>query len=238
MKTKMKKALKDAFAAPKPQNKQAFMRNIKQPEMSYSRFVLVQASYIRKWVWGLSFVIFTVALVGGSFMKINVMWLLSAMVPYLAVSFIGESIRSEIHGMAELEMASRFSLKSVVLARMGILGVSNLGLLCLLAALGHMDEIHTIFQTGVYLSVLYLLTAAGGLYIVRKIHGKESAYLSMGFAVIVSLLPMINRYMEAFFYQQRLFGWWIFAFIVLLFIAISEFQKMIERTEELTWNLS
>lgn len=238
MKNKIKRALRDAFEAPEPQNKQVFMRNIRQPGMSCFHFVLVQASYIRKWVWGLSFVIFAVALVGGGFMKTNVMWLLSAMMPYLAVSFIGENIRSEVHGMAELEMASRFSLKSVVLARMGILGVSNLGLLCLLTPLGHMDGIHTIFQTGVYLSVPYLLADAGGLYVVRKFHGKESAYLSMGFAVIVSALPMINRYMEAFLYQQRFFGWWVFALIILFFMTVFESQKMIERTEELTWNLS
>lgn len=45
---------------------------------------------------------------------------------------MSDGLRSESYGMAELELSARFPLKSVVLARLGILGVFNSVLICLL----------------------------------------------------------------------------------------------------------
>ena len=48
-------------------------------------------------------------------------WVISSMLPLIALCAVTESARSKTYGMAELEQASRFSLKSVMLARMGIM---------------------------------------------------------------------------------------------------------------------
>ena len=51
----------------------------------------------------------------------------------------------------------------------------------------------TIMQTGVYLLVPYLLTTFSGLWIIRKIRGKETIYGCMAAAVVISGLNLILR---------------------------------------------
>jgi hypothetical protein len=233
MKEKLRTALYDAFEAPEPQRKHDFLKDVKQPGIGYFKFVLLQASYIRKWVWGLSVVIFAVALIGGGFMERDVVWVLSALMPYLAAASISENVRSEVYGMVELEMASRFSLKSVILARMGILGVFHSILLSLLIPLGHMYGVSTALQTGVYLLVPYLLTNAGGLWLVRKIRSKETSYVCMGYAIIISAFPIVSKYTITLLYQQEVFGWWLVLLAILCVATAVEYRKTVIRADEL-----
>jgi len=237
MNQKLKELLKEAYQAPVPERKQDFLRNIKYPKISYSQFILAQAVYIRKWVWVVSFAIFLVALIYGRFMDRNTLWILSSMMPFLAVSSITENIRSEVYGMTELEMASRFSLKSVVLARMEIIGMVHFIVLCFGTLSGYSKDNITIFQTGVYLLVPYLLTDAFGLWVTRKLHGKEAVYTSIGLAVMVSILPRLANYAGGFIYEADIFVWWLAALIILCGITILEWKKRIERVEELLWSL-
>ncbi|TCL58065.1 hypothetical protein EDD76_107180 [Kineothrix alysoides] len=233
MKKELKRALYGAFEAPESQRKNAFLKNIRQPGIGYFKFVLLQASYIRKWVWGLSVTIFAAALIGGGFMERDVVWVLSALMPYLAAASIAESVRSEMYGMAELEMASRFPLKSVMLARMGILGVFHLTLLGLLVPFEHMYGVFTAFQTGVYLLVPYLLTNAGGLWLVRKIRSREASYVCMGYAIIISAFPIVSKYTITLLYQPEVFGWWLVLLAILCVATAVEYRKTVIRAEEL-----
>jgi len=233
MKKELRRALYDAFEAPESQRKKVFLNNIRQPGIGYFKFILLQASYIRKWVWGLSLAVFAVALIGGGFMEREVIWVLSALMPYLAAVSIAENVRSEVYGMAELEMASRFSLKSVVLARMGILGVFHLILLGLLVPLGHMHGVSTALQTGVYLLVPYLLTNAGGLWLVRRIRSRETSYVCMGYAIIISAFPIVSKYTITLLYQPEAFGWWLVLLAILCVATAVEYRKTVVRTEEL-----
>lgn len=237
MNKELKKALHAAFEVPVPQKKQAFMKRIRNSEISNFKFLLIQAAYIRKWVWGISFVIVMFSLYCGYFMDKYVLWGLSAIMPLLAVSALAENIRSGEYGMAELEMATRFSLRSVVMARMSILGMVHFGVLCLAALLGHPGGDTTLFQTGVYLLVPYLLTDVSGLWMFRKLGKKESLYGAMGLSFVIAAIPSINRELVQVLYGTEYFGLWLVILLVLCAITISETKKNLERTEELTWNL-
>lgn len=229
----MKKALQAAFEAPPPRNKHIFLRSLRQPPISYAQFVLIQAFYIRKRVWGLSFLIFTASLLGACFMEKDLFWVISALIPYLAVSAVAENARSDVYGMSELEMASRFSLKIVILARMGILAISHFLLLCLLIPLGHRSGASTMLQTGVYLTVPYLLTTSGGLWILRKINGREGIYACLGIAVIISTLHIVIQNTIFNLYQAAAFPWWTAILTGLILLTVFEYRKTIYRTEEL-----
>ena len=232
----LKKALHAAFEAPLPQKKQAFMKRVRNSEISNVKFILIQAAYIRKWVWCISFVIVVFSLYCGYFMDKYVLWGLSAIMPVLAVSALAENIRSGEYGMAELEMATRFSLRSVILARMGILGMVHFGIVCLAALLGRQGGV-TLFQTGVYLLVPYLLTDVSGLWLFRKFGRKESIYGVLGLSCVIAAIPGINRELVQVLYGTEYFGLWLVILLVLCAIAISEAKKNLERTEELTWSL-
>lgn len=237
MNKKIKKSIKQGFEAPKPKRKQEFLRSIPTPSIGYFEFVCSQAAYIRKPAWVLSALIFTIALIGAECLKKDMLLCISAFAPLLALSLVTESGRSEFFGMAEFELPAKFSLKSVVLARLGILGVFNFILICVLIPFAFMTRDSTVLQTGVYIICPYLLTAFGGLWTVRKVHGKEAFYLCAGIATSVSVGNVMIYQTVPAFYAERSFAWWIVALIILIAGTANQCYQTIKQTEELAWNL-
>ena len=131
---------------------------------------------------------------GGFFASENTVWIVSAFTPFLALLLIAESTKSAIYGMNELEMSARFSLKSVVLARLIILGVFNFGIFCIIIPVCHVANSISFMQTGVYLFVPYLLTTSISLYLVRRFRNKEVIYGCMAVAVFCKRVNMTLRY--------------------------------------------
>ena len=69
---------------------------------------------------------------GRSCMNPNVLWITAALLPFVALLAVTEGTRSAVYGMEELELATRFSLKSVLLARLCLVGsLHAVLLLCL-----------------------------------------------------------------------------------------------------------
>lgn len=132
MKQHLRQELKNVFDAPQPLHKRAFLRALEQPKISIFAFVLTQLGYIRRWVWIVSALVFVLSAAGAAGLPSDTVWVASALMPLLALTVVSESGRSQNYEMAELEMATRFSLRSVVLARLGILGMENLIVLVLL----------------------------------------------------------------------------------------------------------
>ena len=236
MRSDMKKVLEDAFAAPEPKHKKEFLKTIEQPQIGTLSFLLVQVSYIRKSVWIGSIFILAFALLCADALGADCVWIISAMTPFIALFAIAESARSETYQMAELEMATRFSLKSVTMARMVAIGLLHFILFCILILLAGKGALVSFGQAGIYLLVPYLLTSVLGLAAVRKIHGKESVYVCMGIAVMVSSLNFIVRGNLPEIYEEKRLIWWIAVGVYLLAKVWSEYKKMIYQTEELAWN--
>ena len=237
MKNELKKMLQETMEAPAPERKQEFLHHIRKmqtvPRSSYGKFVAAQFFYIGKWGWLISVLSFAgIYLVCAATDK-NVLWIFSAMVPFLAVSFLAESLRSEVCEMAELEMATRFSLKSLILARMEIMGFVHLLLLGLSVFMGYWLEGMPLSRTGVYLLVPYLLTNTAGLYLARRMRGRECLYGILAVAVVVAVIPQIAKLI----YKEELFIWWVAALGILSVLAVKEWKRNMERWEEYTWSL-
>lgn len=111
MRQALKKELKRAFEAPQPVRKKAFLRTLEQPKTSVFAFVLSQLGYIRRWVWLVSALVFILSMMGAAGLPADTVWIASALMPLLALTVVSESGRSENYEMAELEMATRFSLR-------------------------------------------------------------------------------------------------------------------------------
>lgn len=237
MKKELQNMLREAMEAPVPERKQEFLQGMKERQshirISYIRFVAEQIFYIGKWGWCVSFGVFLMAFFLGSYTNKNALWAFSAMVPFLAVSFLAEGLRSEICGMAELELATRFSLKSLILARMAIMGTVHLLLLGLTAFLGYRQGELSFWHTGVYLLAPYLLTNVVGLYLARRIRGRECVYGILAMAAVVAILPFASKLL----YQEELFIWWLAALLLFSVLTVKEWKRNMERWEEYTWNL-
>lgn len=237
MKRRIKKALKYAFEAPPPLSKELFLRSLPQPRCGDRTFILSQTGYIPLWVWGVSFVTFLIALFSAHFVRRDTLGIISACIPFVASSAVAESGKSMIYRMAELEKASLFSLKSVTLARLGINGFSHLVLLCLVSPLAGAGNLSSTLQAGIYLLVPYLLTTTLSLVFTRKFHSRDTTYLCMGTAAIVSGLCIMAQSKFYLLYRQEYFHWWIGMTAVLLVLTASGYYRTIQRTEELSWNL-
>lgn len=233
----MKERLKEYFAAPEPERKGHFLNSLPAKPVGLSDFLLFQAAYIPKWVWGLSVLVFAPALVGAGFLKKDMLWCISACMPILALALVAESGRSERWGMAELEMSTRFSRKSILLARLGILGLADLLLFFLLLPLAYMNGDRSLLETGIYMLCPYLLTVFLGLWASRRVHGQECAWVCGAIALGVSLGNTLMYQSIQGFYAPTGFRWWAAAFVLLSAGVAGQCYKTIKEKEAPVWNL-
>ena len=146
-----KKQIKQEFIklyeAPEPPGKQEFLKQFDTCYLSMGQFMWQQLLYIKKWMWLFSAGIFFLGTMLGRNLDRETVWVISALIPFLALTFLTESGRSKIYGMEELEYATRFSLKSLMLARLGVLGLFHGVILLLL-----------------FLCILYICTAIFSIF--------------------------------------------------------------------------
>ena len=240
MSNQLKRSIQKAFAAPEPdqQEKARFLRTLPQPQIGMFRFIFVQASYVRKISWVLSGLILLLALFCACNINEDTLWVISAFVPILGLLAVTEGNRSMMYGMSEFEMATRFSLKSVVLARMSILGAINFAMIAVLAPLCRIGNDFSLLQTGMYLLVPYLLTVNVSLWIARRTNDKEIIYGCMCVATIVSGINTGLHFVTDLIYQEIYISWWLVLSVILLIELAYEIHCTIKQTEEYKWNLS
>lgn len=237
LKKALKEELKKAFEAPAPLHKTEFLQKLHSPGLNLFDFLLIQIRYIRKRIWGVSILAFMISLFGSLLLSVDMLWAISAFMPLLALMTVTETSRSEHYKMAELEMATRFSLKSVLLARLGILGIGNLLILCLFFPVSLCNSRIPPTQIGFYIITPFLLTTFICLYIVLRHREKETIYFCTGISICISFLVFVLHSALPRLYEESAFTIWIFT-AVLLCIAITKQYHQLIKQEELTWNLS
>lgn len=227
-----KELLRQMFSAPEPKRKRVFLRTLPRQKAGLWSFLLSQTAYIRKWVWVISFLLFGSVVLLAQYMELECIWVLSAVMPFGALLLILEFARSTSYGMAELEMTSRFSLRTVLLARMSMLGAAQLlGLLPVAMVLGVQ-----LLKSGVYILVPYLLTAVLGLMAMRRLPGRENMFVCGSISVGVCVLCPISRLYVPELYGAEGLVWWMFATVLLTVVLMKEYGKTMNHLEDLTWN--
>lgn len=232
MERRLKEELKVYFDAPKPMKKRTFLRRFQDRKMSLFSLTFMQIKYISKWIWIVS-VLFCVTV----YMLLNVLGIkyvsqLLTWIPFLVVLSITESIRSYRYGMEELEFSARFSLKSIVMARMLILGVGNLLTLMIMIQMLHGRlGIHA-----VHVFTPYFMTTGGCLYLVRTIRGNESTFLCFTLAIVVCVVQILLPWkLKGCYLPDYLFLWTIVC-VIGVCITVKESYRTIRMAEELVWN--
>ena len=239
MNKQIKQSIQKAFEIQEPNQQEMirFLKTLPQPRISMWQFVLTQATYLRKWTFFLSILLLFPALLCAYHMKRNTLWVVSAFIPFLGLLAVKENARSIVHGMIEFEMSTRFSLRSVILARMGVLGGFDIFILCCLTPLCCINNQFSLLQTALYLLVPYLLTVTISLWITRCFHSKEAIYGCMSVAVLISGANIGLHFIADFVYQLFYIKWWFILFIFFIGMMIYEIYYTIKQTEELAWNL-
>lgn len=113
---------------------------------------------------------------------------ISAIIPLIALTAFSGMGRSEKYGMDELEMASRFSLRTVLAARLIVVGIIDAVIFAVLMVIfGQLTNMGTLQALSV-VSVPYLITAWGCLLITRKLHNSRDMAVCIGFGGMVCLI--------------------------------------------------
>ncbi|MBR4026014.1 MAG: hypothetical protein IKJ01_00465 [Lachnospiraceae bacterium] len=234
MKRRWKQELKKYYQVqvPKPKRKRQFIQQIGLQKQHYGEIVLLQCRYISKSVWITSIAFFAVALFCCKYIEAIKIGAIAAGVPILVAISITDTMRSFRYGMGELEATARFSLKSIILMRMLMIGFVNIGFLLLLAIqLGNGMWANTMF-----LMVPYLLSASMSLAISRHTKNRIGNYTEIVVSIfIIGVTTYINR-IYSFLYEQRFVPIWTILCILLLGITIREVYRTIQRTGEFVWS--
>lgn len=233
--TPWRQALQQVYLPPEPRNKRDFLERFPRAELSTMRFLFTQAAYLRPWSWLVSVGIFLSALyVTQHYMSHNV-WLVSALLPFAALSTVTELNRSARHRMEELELSARFSLKNLLLARLTLLGLGNLVLLsALLPVMVWWSEL-PLGEMGCFLLAPYCLTSLLCLIISRRFRRGEMAALCTLAAVAVSGLCFLWQELPVMMGHGDSVGVYIVTFL-LLALTIWEYRRYLFSGEELVWN--
>ncbi|MFR4756898.1 MAG: hypothetical protein ACLT9P_01215 [Evtepia gabavorous] len=120
MNRRLKRALAASFSPPPPREN-GFSQDLPQPDLSLGTFgnpdpLSAEADS------GCCPAGAAPAVWGGSCMNPNVLWIHRRAAAPCGAAGVTEGTRSAVYGMEELELATRFSLKSVLLARLCLVG--------------------------------------------------------------------------------------------------------------------
>ena len=237
MKKDMKTLLNKAFEAPEPSGKQAFLKNIRPREVSMPALVWQQVSYIRMPVWIFAILVIAFVITGSLLHLDRIENIMVYIMPFTAAISVLETQRSSRFNMSELEMATRFSLRSVVFARMIVFGILSFIMLCISVPVICLSFKTNIFITGIRCLIPYFLTMIISLLVERSVIGRKNGYLSLA---VASLIMLVTFWMNHFNpevivkYTSFLETWGLLTVFALIALTLFEQWKTIKNVEVLT----
>ncbi|MBO4901004.1 MAG: hypothetical protein J5509_12025 [Lachnospiraceae bacterium] len=225
--------LADAFNAPEPKNKKEFLKTIRPREVSTMKMLVQQASYIRISVWLLAAAIIILAIAGSLAMIDGTEKTIASLMPFTAAIAVLEMKRSVKYNMIELEMATRYSLRSVVLARLSVIGLVAMIVLLVSAPVIAAAFGGEVIYTAMHILIPYLITMIVSLRIERTIAGRQTGYTSLAVAAIVAMSIywasfnqwLIIRLLEA------VEKWGVAITLILIALTVMEQWKTINNVE-------
>ena len=232
---------------PDPAKKEAFLKTVmagqlqKTTKITLDKMLLIQVKYIRKTSW-LAAVLFILAAALITRGKPDSVLQIAALTPLLAFVTEIETRRSYAYGMAELEMTTPFSLRSIRYARFLILGLFDLAVFAVLSLFIRKYVEMSAMLTMACLLLPFLLTMAAALLLERTAFGRNHPYGSGVLALLIAagtegLLLSDNPLAMSVIVLG--FGWVLeLAAVLLLITVIALFCTNVKKEEEMTaeWN--
>ncbi len=243
----LKRSVRQAFAVPEPEGRQAFMKKLDKRErcvIGRTQFFLIQLSYIRKRIWTASALLFGAAVAAAyTFQKSAagdmdqvLLWCISAVTPFLVLLSVAEAGRSASCGMRELEMSTRYHLPEIYLARMFFLGCGNAIEFLIAVILLRNAGQESVFMTFIYLLVPYLLTISLSLWVAGRLEGSYAMPGVMVSACTVAAAYVLLWGANAKIYDAGYEDVWLLVFAALCYLAAKQFSGEKKTWEEIICN--
>ena len=227
MKNEWKGLLDEAFYAPEPERKRAFLKGLRPREIGMAEMLLTQVRYIGLSVWIVAGLILVLAILGSAMHADRTEEWIPVIIPFLAGVSVLETRKSGRCRMTELEMVTRFSLRSVLFARMTILGILCLLLLCVSAPIVAAAFGGRTVITAMHILIPYLVTTSISLAVERSAWGRKLEYASLAVAALISVLMIwMQSYDPAMVqkYADIIENWGLL--IVLFLTAVTVWEQV------------
>ena len=236
----IKRQIREICRSPQPERKAEFFLNMKDQgllnkrpfRLSQGEFLAGQIVYIEKKIWLLS-----------AFLLLFIAWICRyssgnypfALTPFLASGILAQTRRSFHWKMAEMEYAARFSLRSVMLARMFLVGTADTAGLMIVILLVSPCFSYSLIRVFLYMMVPYLTASWLGSVYERKQrsdHGWGSMLICILSSIAFTGAPVFFEQL----YDERLTVIWAAVFILMAWSLMTSIREWIYGMEELVWN--
>lgn len=156
--------------------------------------------------------------------------LISTVTPLLLVFHIEELARVCYKSTLEIEMATKYSLKKLLLSRVFILGITDLCMLGVFVLFLNGQFKVGIFTVMLYCLVPFLITVAGLLYLLKFAGQRLYGYQAFAYTIFVCLCFVILPHYKPAMYGDGSQGYWIVAAAaalgVLVWVARDTWKKL------------
>ena len=236
----IKRRIRELCQSPQPERKAEFFQYIKNQglmnkrsfRLSQGEFLAGQIVYIEKKIWLLS-----------AFLLLFIAWICRyssgnypfALTPFLASGILVQTRRSFRWKMAEMEYAARFSLRSVMLARMFLVGTADTAGLMIVILLVSPCFSYSLIRVFLYMMVPYLTASWLGSVYERKQrsdHGWGSVLICILSSIAFTAAPVFFEQL----YDERLTVIWAAVFILMAWSRMASIREWIYGMEEPVWN--
>ena len=216
-------------------NKTRFIRTIKKTNTSIFSFIMNQFKLISSKVYISCLIYFGILLV--LLLSLNnakQYIVLSAGIPFFSLLLVGIIDTSRAYKMEELEMASLYSLKMVVLARMLIMSTITVSLIMTMAMCTSKINNESLILIISYFFIPYFLNMYLNLLILKKLRSDGLKYCLVTSSIICLLiLYLVDNPIPVLINENCYMG----VLLVLIMLSIIESKNYISGLEEYVWNL-
>ena len=153
-------------------------------------------------------------------------------IPFFVMAALPMLYRAELNRMNEIELATRNSYAQLLLARLIIIGASDIVCFTILLLLESVELSNSpgIVNLILYVFVPYMLCVTVMLRLIRS--GKRSFYASVRLSILVSFLWGIIALFKPGLYQASAVGIWMISFIVFGIFFVLEIEHLIMNAKE------
>ncbi len=229
----VEKALSTDFITPgkpSPARKRDFILHLEPSGTSFLVALLTQLGYIRLRLWISSLLFIIIAFLVTFFLGAskNSIYMLSALLPFISLTAIGELMKSSGYQMEELEMSCRYNLSHVMLMRMIIIGITYCLLLGLSLLLSTYISGHLLTPNTLYVITPFLLTNTLTLWISQGSRRQDTGYICGVIASFISLASLYIPTRLPMLYTPSMTPVWLVTCLILMplmFYPLALLQK-------------
>ena len=173
--SELKRLIKSAYSI-EASRKNEFIKNYQRRELNYRELLRVQLQYMGAQLMAICG--YALAMLLGSLANIDVKLakIVAVLAPLAALFALTGLGKSEKYGMEEIEMSSRFSLRTIMIIRLAIIGIAGLAIMlaasCALSAVTGMN----LFVSFAAAGVPYLITTFLCMLLIRRWHSPKNIY--------------------------------------------------------------